>query len=804
LSSNIGVRGRLLLAFLGICGLAVLGAVVALFAFSDVESVVDRVTQERMPASLASLELSRQAERIAAAAPSLLASTTAQQQQQTEQEIRSELAKLEKLLAEIRIGRPDATSLEDLEASVAAIKQNLAQLQQLVTTRLQLVSRRAERLRTLSGVAGDINGTIEWGLNTFNLNLRRIQDTLADFSLTQQAREKAAKDLARETTNVQFLQSTASWLYNQRSLLTEASTASEADLPHLTLNLNSQLSGIDRDAERVPYFFQQQLKNVIAKVRALAEGEDSIPDLRRKELDVISQGERLIGANRDASMRLAVAVNQLVDNARTDIARGANEVQATQRTGATLLIAVVVLSLLSSALIVWLYVGRSIIRRLTALSDSMLAIAGGQLRTALPAPGRDEIGKMAEALRVFRDTAVEVEEKSLRERQIVLDTIEYGVLILNSELRVRMFNRAFRDLWGIAEEDLRGQPSLRHLLEAYRGRGMHGVPESEWSSYIERRVAEVVAADSPPQEWQRPDGRVLQYEIVPLPDGGRMLTYFDLTRLKTVEGELRTAKEQAEARSLELAARVKELRKLGKDLANASKHKSQFLANMSHELRTPLNAILGYTELILDGIYGGVPEKMQGVLERVQSNGKHLLGLINDVLDLSKIEAGQLTLSLSDYSLDGVVQGVYTAVEPLAAEKQLRLRMELARGLPAGHGDERRLTQVLLNLVGNAIKFTNAGEVVIKAGASNGAFQISVADTGPGIAAADQTKIFEEFQQADNSSTRKKGGTGLGLSISKRIIEMHGGRLWVESELGRGAVFSFSIPIAAESQVGHA
>jgi signal transduction histidine kinase len=305
---------------------------------------------------------------------------------------------------------------------------------------------------------------------------------------------------------------------------------------------------------------------------------------------------------------------------------------------------------------------------------------------------------------------------------------------------------------------------------------------------------------------------VLQYEIVPLPDGGRMLTYFDLTRLKTVEGELRTAKEQAEvakeqaeARSLELAARVKELRKLGEELENASRHKSQFLANMSHELRTPLNAILGYTELIIDGIYGEVPEKMQGVHERLQSNGKHLLGLINDVLDLSKIEAGQLTLSLADYSLDGVVQSVYTAVEPLAAEKQLRLRMELARGLPVGHGDERRLTQVLLNLVGNAIKFTNTGEVVIKAGTCDGRFQISVADTGPGIAAADQTKIFEEFQQADNSSTRKKGGTGLGLSISKRIIEMHGGRLWVESKLGRGAVFFFSIPIAVQSQVvGHA
>ncbi len=158
-----------------------------------------------------------------------------------------------------------------------------------------------------------------------------------------------------------------------------------------------------------------------------------------------------------------------------------------------------------------------------------------------------------------------------------------------------------------------------------------------------------------------------------------------------------------------------EIQDKSQQLAEASKHKSQFLANMSHELRTPLNAILGYTELILDNIYGDTPEKMRGVLERIQRNGRHLLGLINDVLDLSKIEAGQLTLALSNYSLKEVVQGVYSAVEPLAAEKKLALKIEVPPDLPPGRGDERRLTQVLLNLVGNAIKFTDSGEVVVRA-----------------------------------------------------------------------------------------
>jgi signal transduction histidine kinase len=241
-----------------------------------------------------------------------------------------------------------------------------------------------------------------------------------------------------------------------------------------------------------------------------------------------------------------------------------------------------------------------------------------------------------------------------------------------------------------------------------------------------------------------------------------------------------------------------EIQEKSRELAVASQHKSQFLANMSHELRTPLNAILGYTELILDNIYGDTPDKLRGVLDRVQSNGKHLLGLINDVLDLSKIEAGQLALSLADYSLKEAVQSALAAVEALAAEKRLALTLELAPDLPRGRGDERRIQQVVLNLLGNAIKFTDAGEVRVSASAADGAFTVAVRDTGPGIAAADQEKIFEEFQQADGSSTREKGGTGLGLAIAKRIVEMHGGRIWVESSPGLGSTFSFTLPVTVE------
>jgi signal transduction histidine kinase len=236
-------------------------------------------------------------------------------------------------------------------------------------------------------------------------------------------------------------------------------------------------------------------------------------------------------------------------------------------------------------------------------------------------------------------------------------------------------------------------------------------------------------------------------------------------------------------------------------LEEASQHKSQFLANMSHELRTPLNAILGYTELMADGAYGELSEKMLGILKRLEGNGKHLLGLINDVLDLSKIEAGQLILELSDYCIQDITRTVRSTLEPLAADKKLGFKVEVAPQLPSGHGDGRRLTQVLINLVGNAIKFTDVGEVAIKAEAHDGSFHVSVRDTGPGISSADQARLFQEFQQADNAITKKKGGTGLGLAISKRIIEMHGGRIWVETQPGQGSTFVFRLPVIVEQQV---
>ena len=248
----------------------------------------------------------------------------------------------------------------------------------------------------------------------------------------------------------------------------------------------------------------------------------------------------------------------------------------------------------------------------------------------------------------------------------------------------------------------------------------------------------------------------------------------------------------------EVQSRTRELAKTVEDLEIASQHKSQFVANMSHELRTPLAAILGYAELMEEGFYEAQGPKSLDALARIRSNGKHLLGLINTVLDIAKIESGQFTLNMTEYDIESIVETVRSATESLAQNKKLTLKTDVAKPLPIGLGDEQRLTQVLLNLVGNAIKFTDTGEVRVTAKATDGLFSVSVVDTGPGIPADQLTRIFEQFHQVDNSNTKAKGGTGLGLAIAKQIVEMHGGRIWVESTLGQGSIFQMELPARAD------
>jgi len=237
-----------------------------------------------------------------------------------------------------------------------------------------------------------------------------------------------------------------------------------------------------------------------------------------------------------------------------------------------------------------------------------------------------------------------------------------------------------------------------------------------------------------------------------------------------------------------------ELQRLYRELETASEHKSEFLANMSHELRTPLNAIIGFSQVVREGISGEVNAKQAEYLDDILTSGNHLLALINDVLDLSKVEAGQVQLVLAPFSIRDALERGLSMVREQATRDGVQMALHANGGLDTVTGDERRIRQVIFNLLSNAVKFTPSGGLVdVSATQSNGEVRVSVADTGPGIAAEDLDRIFQEFQQTEEGA-RHQEGTGLGLALSKRFVEMHGGRIWCDSEVGRGSTFVFSLP----------
>ena len=242
-------------------------------------------------------------------------------------------------------------------------------------------------------------------------------------------------------------------------------------------------------------------------------------------------------------------------------------------------------------------------------------------------------------------------------------------------------------------------------------------------------------------------------------------------------------------------AAAQELQRLNERLTEASKAKSEFLANMSHELRTPMNAILGFVEMLLDDIYGEVPPHLREPLIDVQVNGKHLLNLINDVLDLSKIEAGRMELVLAEYSVQDVVETVRTSLQSLALEKGLEFVAAAEDDIPLAFGDGRRITQCLMNLVGNALKFSKRGRVAVWVERQGDDLLYRVSDTGIGIPKEELKTSLGSSSKWTRRSRGSSAGPASGLNITKKFVEMHGGRIWVESELGKGSTFFFSIPL---------
>jgi signal transduction histidine kinase len=268
------------------------------------------------------------------------------------------------------------------------------------------------------------------------------------------------------------------------------------------------------------------------------------------------------------------------------------------------------------------------------------------------------------------------------------------------------------------------------------------------------------------------------------------------------ENDLRHHAEELDRLNHRLVAQQEQLQQINAQLAAASQHKSQFLANMSHELRTPLNAIIGFSGILLNQSLGNVSEaERREFLGNIMISGKHLLGLINEVLDLSKIEAGRITLSQDRFSVPEVLERVRQTIEPLAHKKQITIATTIDPALTVLIADETKFRQILFNLLSNAIKFTpQAGQVQLFAHAKKDSAEFAVVDTGIGIKPEDRERIFQEFEQVEMSAERRFEGTGLGLTLAKKLVELQGGRIWLDSEVGKGSSFSFALPLVNRTE----
>lgn len=785
------IRWRLLLAFLGISGFAVFAALAALAAFGEVSGLLDRVVEKRVPASFASLELSRQAERMAAAGSTLLTSSERGQHALAAASVRAELGRLRELLREVRVTSAEGVP-KAIEAAVEGLDANLAQLDRLTAERLDLGRQRERLLRRLSLANIAADRLVAPGTLVIDAQVAQLQRSL-DLALPGPSRDMTAARLADEiAAALQQQKARVALGAINDALVRGADSALAADLELLAFPLRRSLSALEALAEEFEPTLKRRLAERIAEFKSLAEGPASLPSLRLRELDTLARSQTLVRENRDLSTRLTIAVDDLVERARGEIRRAAGEVRTTQHDSTTVLLGVVVLSLASSAAIVWLYVDRSIVRRLSALGDAMLAIAGGNVGAPLPEPSGDEIGRMAQALRVFRDTAVEIEEQNLRAvaeaRQRLIDAIESiseGFALYDPQDRLILSNQRFRERAGIAAGTAGGQTfeqTLRALVASGRVLEARGDPEAWIAVRLDQH-----RSPREPQIEHRADGSWLMVSERKVAGGSTVAVYTDITELKDREARLAAAKEQAEA---------------------ANRAKSDFLASMSHELRTPLNAIIGITEMLLEDTTDGDDPHLEECLRRVAGAAKLLLALINEVLDLAKIEAGKLELQVEPFALEPLLLELADTARTLAERRRNRLVLKTLGTPGIVETDPVRLRQIVLNLLSNACKFTNNGTITLSVRrdhpGSGAWIEIAVSDTGIGIAAADMKQLFVAFTQLEPPRKRHHGGTGLGLVISRRLARQMGGEVQVVSRPGRGSTFTLRIPAAAPAMAAAA
>lgn len=651
LTNIFSVRGRLLLAFLGICALAGASAAATLLSFGSLRTALIDVTQVRAPVATDALELSRQAERIAAAGPLILLQSS-QGSESPDVDISKQIELLRTQLNHLEERQFSDDSIFDIRLLVNLISQNLREFEQVVSEREAAHKKTLLLQKNFSELLVRLQRPLFPAMALLDAKvaqLSRLIDSGKTLSLNNFASElgqlQRVEKIMLETTSISD---------KLNGLVTETSIE---NLDIIAFPLKRSIEKIARSIDHLEEPYLTELNLIFPAFSAYISGNQSLLNARKNELEVSVYGEALLESNRELSTQLTKAVDRLVEFAKQEIDAATTHALDVQNVGEKVVISALILTLLSSLLIVWFFVEKNLIRRINDIHFGMLAIADGNLDQDLPPKGNDELGRMAGALTVFRNTAKVLKESNLR--------------------------------------------------------------------------------------------------------------------------ELKLARDQAQ---------------------QASRMKSEFLANMSHELRTPLNAVIGITEMVLEDERDKPDSEICPPLERISAAGKKLLRMINELLDLAKIESGKMGLDPDHTDIYNAVTEVVEASLIAAEQNGNEISYAIETDLEYIYVDPVRLRQILSNLVSNACKFTHSGKIGInvydeQAPSEPRSVLIEVSDNGIGIEEKYLPDIFREFMQSDGSSTRRYGGTGLGLAISQRLSRIMGGSISVESTVGAGSVFTLKLPV---------
>ncbi len=552
----------------------------------------------------------------------------------------------------------------------------------------------------------------------------------------------------------------------------------------------SLLTLSERKASQARGDLEADIANMMAfapdAAASIREGAAAYYDQALQAADAYTDDQRVIGNSHLAAARVhSDAVDATLAKLTETLASDANTARERAESAAhaavtRAIIAVVLIVLVGG--VMTLLVLRSIVRPLGQIDEAMTGLTSGDLNVDLPEEGPNEFGRMAGTLRLFRDSQTErrrLEEEADLQRKTILTSIETipdGFAFFNAEDQLVMVNQRYLNMFPAIADLMTEGRQFSDILRAQAERGLADLSEGTADDWIEGNLRRHQNPEGSVEQTFG-DGSSIRITKRKTPDGGTVAVYTDISDLIRRQAQLEEARTEAEA-------------------ANVAK--SQFLASMSHELRTPLNAIIGYSEMLTEDAQDLGEESFVADLEKIMNSGRHLLSLINDVLDLSKIEAGKMELYVERFDLSALLADVESTVRPLIEKKGNRLTLELDADPGHMETDKTKLRQNLFNLLSNAAKFTENGDIRLivkrRTEADVEWLDFAIVDTGIGLTEAQRSKLFQAFVQADSSTTRNYGGTGLGLAITQVFVQMMGGDISVDSVPGQGSTFRFTIP----------